>query len=122
MTATPTGDQPMATETYYKILVDGSSCHGGSMKWSLPDGDKPGDWHEVPGKISLCSNGLHLTSRPIAWWKHGAEAYLAEVGEIFGRDKDKIVTNRARLLRRLTDDELATFRIFRAGEHRVVDV
>lgn len=34
----------------YKILVDGKSCHGGDLVWSLPKGKKKGDWHTVDGK------------------------------------------------------------------------
>ena len=26
--------------TYYKVLVDGKSCHGGDMGWSLPTRDE----------------------------------------------------------------------------------
>ncbi|MBK9272828.1 MAG: hypothetical protein IPM48_14680 [Saprospiraceae bacterium] len=53
----------------YKILVDGRSCHGGDLKWSLPTkkGNKwiPGEWHEVKGDLKICERGLHLTKKPL---------------------------------------------------------
>ena len=101
----------------YKVLVNGKSCNGGSMEWSLPDGDTPGEWHEVAGDISLCSNGLHLTPDPAQWWQDGAECYLAEGEGDQQGDNTKIAVRRARLLRRLTTDELAAMRIVSEGIH-----
>jgi hypothetical protein len=88
-------------EKYYKVLVDGKSCHGGNLIWSLPTDNKPGDWHSVDGDIVLCQNGLHVTTNPTHWWKDGCTVYEVEIdGEIGGRDdaKSKIVVPKVRLL------------------------
>ncbi len=90
------------TEKYYKVLVDGKSCHGGNLVWSLPTETEPGDWQSVDGDIVLCQNGLHVTTNPNHWWKDGCTVYEVEIdGEIGGRNdaKAKIVVPRVRLLR-----------------------
>jgi hypothetical protein len=91
----------MITEKYYKVLVNGKSCHGGNLTWSLPTDNGPGDWHSVDGKIVICERGLHVTTNPNHWWKDGCTVYEAEIdGEIGGRidAKAKIVVPRVRLL------------------------
>ena len=42
------------SDTLYKVIVAGRSCHGGDLAWSLPTPDgqggyAPGDWHTVEG-------------------------------------------------------------------------
>lgn len=89
-------------EKYYKVLVDGKSCHGGDLIWSLPTENNPGDWQSVDGKIVLCSNGLHVTTNPVHWWKDGCTVYEVEIdGEIGGRndEKAKIVVPKVRLIK-----------------------
>ncbi len=109
----------------YKVLRDGQSIHG-DLTWSLPtqqpDGTwVPGDWHEVSGRIVVCSRGLHLTTDPQRWMQSGATVYLAEGAGASDAEGDKIAFARARLLRPLTDDELAALRIFVSGAHQVSD-
>ena len=86
----------------YKVLVDGKSCHGGSMAWSLPrhDGTRwvPGDWHTYEGEPCMCSAGLHGTINPVSWLKHGCRAYRMEAEEIKAWQGDKFVCRRARLV------------------------
>lgn len=89
-------------EKYYKVLVNGKSCHGGNLVWSLPTEAAPGEWHSVNGKIVLCENGLHVTTNPTHWWKDGCIVYEVEIdGEIGGRidHKCKLVVPKVRLLR-----------------------
>jgi hypothetical protein len=101
----PGGDEVTETQTLYKVLVGGQSCHGGSLKWSLPqqadDGSyTPGDWHRVSGDITICQRGIHLTTTPYqSWWKWDAELYEAEAEGIAAWDGDKCVCRAARLLR-----------------------
>ena len=92
----------------YKVLQSGKSCHGGALAWSLPtqndDGSwTPGEWHEVTGKVAVCSNGLHLTHKPAYWWQAGADVYEAEYsGDVDSsevNDDEKIAAQRCRLLR-----------------------
>jgi hypothetical protein len=93
------------TQTLYKVLVGGQSCHGGNLKWSLPqraeDGSyTPGDWHRVSGDLTICVRGIHLTTAPYqSWWKWAAELYEAEAEGIAAWDGDKCVCRAARLLR-----------------------
>jgi hypothetical protein len=124
--ATATGAEPTAPpETFFKVLsADGKSKNGGSLQWSLPtvsaDGTvTPGAWHEVAGAIRICRTGLHLTSDPKEWWEPGCTIYLAEHDGIMGREDDKIVTRRARILRLATVAELAAVKIFTEGQHSV---
>ena len=89
-------------EKYYKVLVDGKSCHGGNLAWSLPTQDQPGDWQSVDGEIILCQKGLHVTTNPTHWWKDGCTVYEVEIdGEIGGRndEKCKLVVPKVRLIR-----------------------
>lgn len=99
-----------APPVLYKVLLDGRSWHGGSMKWSLPtQGDDgswtPGEWHGVEGEVVLCQNGLHLTDRPLRWHGDGARIYEAEAEGVVGLDElenstgRKVAARRVRLLR-----------------------
>jgi hypothetical protein len=89
----------------YKVLVDGKSCHGGDLKWSLPKKVNgkwiAGDWHEVKGEISICSSGIHLTSERFNWYKWGCTAYEAEAEDIKSWEGNKCVCRRARLLKEI---------------------
>jgi hypothetical protein len=104
----------------YKVLVDGRSCHGGSLAWSLPRDGQPGDWHEVANP-TLCERGLHLTDDPARWWRPGCRVYLVEAEGVIGSCDDardrKIVARRVRLVREATETELAALRIYASGEH-----
>lgn len=83
---------------YYKVLVNGRSCHGGSLQWPMPDGDQPGAWVTVNDDIQICKRGLHATSRPYSWYKAGCTVHPVECGEILDSLDDKIVSNRMRIL------------------------
>uniref|UniRef100_A0A6M3KLK4 Uncharacterized protein n=2 Tax=viral metagenome TaxID=1070528 RepID=A0A6M3KLK4_9ZZZZ len=89
-------------EKLYKILVDGKSCHGGKLQWSLPRKEEgkwiPGNWHKIKGNLSICNKGLHLTKEPYRWYKWGCTCYLAETKQIYNWRGDKCVCNPARLL------------------------
>lgn len=100
----------------YKVLQKG--CSRGSYKWSLPkkSGDTwaPGDWHEVEGEIVQCRNGLHFTTDPVQRMGHGdrnnPEIYVVETeGDLvhdIRRGQDEWVARKARLVRRLSWEEL----------------
>jgi hypothetical protein len=92
----------MTAPILYKVLVDGKSCHGGTMTWSLPSGGKPGDWHEVD-RVDMCKSGLHLTSVPEAWWKDGAKLFETEAEGVIGNPSDtKVAAKRVRLVREVS--------------------
>ena len=89
--------------TYYKVLVDGKSCHGGDMEWSLPARDEsgnwtPGKWHTVKGDLEICDRGLHVTTDITKWLKPGCSAYRCAVKGIGSRRGDKFVVRSVRLL------------------------
>lgn len=98
----------------YKVLTDGCSPIG-TLEWSLPTKDKPGDWHEVAGDLVQCKNGLHLTSDPQRRWSGSQqECYLVETeGELLHLPdwQDEYVARKVRLLRRLTWAELGALGI-----------
>jgi hypothetical protein len=98
----------------YKITNDdGTSCHGGSGKWPLPNG-KAGKWRSVDGDLVPCSNGLHLccTSDVLQWL--GPAIWEAEHdGEIIEHG-DKVVARKARLVVRVDAWNEQTARLFAA--------
>ena len=102
----------------YKVLKNGSSCHGGNLTWSLPADGKPGAWHEETS-VELCKRGLHLTSYPETWWVSGCQVYEAEAeGPVEGEGTTKVVCKRARLIRQVSLAEYAADR--RVSVRRVV--
>src|SRR3990172_7913101 len=108
----------------FKVLsATGASCHGGSMQWSLPDGDKPGEWHDVSGELTVCARGIHLTDEPARWYKPGCKVYVVEAEGVIGECKDhddrKVVARRVRLLREASETELVAVCFFTGGAHQV---
>jgi hypothetical protein len=80
----------------FKVLVEGSSCHGGSAKYP-----KPGIWtNKIHPKC--CMQGWHLTSDPLKWWKPKAKIWLAEGrGNINGDNSDKAAFESVRLIAKI---------------------
>ena len=103
----------------YKILIDGKSCQGDSLEWSLPRDGQPGEWQEHVGELRLCSAGLHVTDDPAQWWQPHCTVYLAEAEGVVGRCADaanrKAVARRVRLMREAPRDELAALHIYLEG-------
>ena len=87
------------TDTLYKILVDGKSCHGGTLEWSQPKDGAPGDWHRYDGRLKICESGIHLTKDPMSWYKHRARIFEAEADGIAEWQGDKCVARASRLIR-----------------------
>ena len=87
----------------YKVLVDGKSCHGGSMEWSLPKKVKgkwvAGKWQEHKGDIKICDSGLHLTKERFDWYKWGCTVYEAEAKNIVEWEGNKCVAKSVRLIK-----------------------
>lgn len=106
---------PVKDGKLYKLLVDGNSANGGTLEWSLPTADGPGEWHEIDGPLEQCSNGLHLTNNPARFAGHREQYNDYEVYEVETRgemieprreDGDEYVARAVRLLRRLGAREL----------------
>lgn len=101
-------------KTAYKILKNGRSCNGGSLKWSLPTDGKPGDWHEVEGKLERCHNGLHVTTAPERFapskpsQSKAMQCFEAEYNgdTIAESDWGEIVARRVRLLKQVAWEEI----------------
>jgi hypothetical protein len=87
------------TEQLFKVLVGGSSCHGGDLGWPLPTKTKPGKWVEISGDLQICRRGIHLTKEPTNWMKVGCSIYEAEAKGIAEWEGDKCVCASARLVR-----------------------
>jgi len=109
----------------YKILVNGKSCHGGDMLWSLPTANGPGNWHAIEDNPQLCIKGFHLTQNVLEWYKKGCDVYEAEIAEYasltkYDANDHKIAVNKCRLVRKLSDAELNDLGIVRAGFFRDV--
>ena len=99
---------------YYKVLSsDGSAYHGGSGKWHLPSGKRPGKWMpKITGDLEPCKNGYHLCrEQDLVRWL-GETIYEAEYrGEIV-ECEDKVVVREARLIRKLKTWTLQTSTLF----------
>ena len=87
----------------FKILVNGKSCHGGNLKWSLPIKKNgkwiAGKWHKVDGDLRICEKGIHLTTKRFNWYKWGCSVYEAEAKDIISWEDDKCVAREVRLLK-----------------------
>jgi hypothetical protein len=101
-------------KTAYKILKNGRSFHGGTLKWSLPKDGKPGDWHEIEGELKRCRNGLHVTTDPRTFFpkriteRKSIRCYEVEYDgqTIEESDWGEIVAQRVRLIREVTWEEV----------------
>ncbi len=97
---------PVDGEVLYKVTTpDGSPLHGGSGRWSLPHGKRPGAWRSVEGSLVMCQNGLHIVTKdqlprwmpehmPFTVWE--VEVHAKAVRQ---SDYDKSAVSRARLVR-----------------------
>lgn len=84
--------------------------------WSLPEGERPGQWHGVKGVLSLCANGIHVTGNPQAYWTLKARVFECEVrgemqGDPYAAPGYKAAVRSCRLLRELSVEELTRFGI-----------
>jgi hypothetical protein len=96
---------------YYKILVKGKSCHGGSANWGLPKDGRPGVWMPpITGKLKACERGYHVVKDKdiLEWLKEDCQIFEAEPkGEVSYAD-NKGVCRSARLTKPLKwDDRIA---------------
>ena len=62
----------------WKILVGDRAILGSQEVWSLPDGDKPGEWHSIFGDNAKSVVEFGLTESPAQWWIPGSRIYLTE--------------------------------------------
>ena len=125
MTAEQADDMSKQTKqpngpTYYKVLLNGTSCHGGTHKWSLPKGNRPGKWHKVTS-VSICNTGFHLTTEPARWFssaKH--QVFVARGRGKSATEGDKTAFAEAQLVRLVKASDLASIGIFVDGASGIV--
>ena len=99
-------------KTLYKVLnADGSTFHGGSGAWPLPNG-KPGKWMPKIKKIEPCKRGYHvLKPEMLIQWLGPAIFEVETRGKEIWQD-NKGVAEQARLVRRLERWNDQTERLF----------
>ena len=116
MTDFPEGERGViVTERLFKVLAIGGEAHyGGTGKWNLPAGKRPGKWMTPIENPVPCVRGYHLCRETdlIHWL--GPVIYEAEARGIIVEDDKKIVAAEARLIRRVTTWNEATARLFAA--------
>lgn len=98
----------MGLPRYFKIIrINGRSSHQ-QVKWSLPSGDKPGNWMHAHGRLKMCSNGIHAARLcDIEVWMHHDihRLYEIELDEAYMiHGSNKVASCRGRLVRRLRFD------------------
>jgi len=92
----------MAPMKWYKVVaVGGSPVNGGSGKWKLPRGKRPGAWMPPVASPVACERGYHLTDAAhlLGWLRTGAAVYEAEGRGAADNQSDKTAFAEARLLR-----------------------
>ena len=102
------------SETYYKVLdEDRRPIHGGTGQWA------PTAWMPVITDPEPCVRGYHLCRRQdlVVWL--GPTIWVAKAGPVVVPDGDKVVSNTARLVRRVGTWDEVTARLFAAdcAEH-----
>jgi len=106
----------MTDVTLYKVLGNkGVAHHGGSGRWHLPHGKRPGKWMPaVKGDIALCSNGYHLIPATSLLEWLGPTLYEAEGRGDQQTDSTKLAFREARLIRKFEHWNDRNARLFAA--------
>jgi len=99
----------------YKVLKsDGRCVNGGSGKWKLPRGGRPGKWMPKTDKPILCERGYHLVpAREILqWYRVGYVVWEAEgIGEE-AASSEKTAYAQARIVSRVGKIDERTMRLY----------
>jgi hypothetical protein len=107
---------------YFKILVNGCSCHGGSATWSLPHDDLPSDWMPeiAQSDLEMCECGYHVVEIKdlLGWLKEDCQIFEVEIGVSHIDGDDKICCGKVRLLRQMAwSDSIARLFAADCAEH-----
>jgi len=94
--------------TYYKALdAKGRSCHGGTLKWSLPRWNAkaqtwtPGKWMpKIDGEIVACDNGYHAAkgTTQLLDWLHDRTYIIESQSEWIDADNKVVTAGPVRLI------------------------
>ncbi len=98
----------------YKYLdTDGTASNGGSGKWYLPHGTRPGKWMPIIKDIVPCERGYHLCRiQDLLKWS-GTTLWKVEYRGVFlVHDDSKIVAQQARLISEVATWNDRTQRLF----------
>jgi hypothetical protein len=93
---------------YYKVLGADGSYNG--FRWSLPEGETPGEWHKIAG-----IDFFYLTNRPRRWWwtDPSQDVFLAQWRGLCVKGADDVLlVEEARLIRKLSPVELRALGCF----------
>jgi hypothetical protein len=111
---------------FYKVLVDGRSCHGGNLAVVAAEGRASrvtGTASPTTCRFASALRGFHLTDAPTHWYvPTGCQIFEVEPEGIAAEEKGdrKVVARGARLIRQVTDAvELAALGIYLEGEHTI---
>ena len=88
----------------YKVLgPHGEAVHGGTGRWFVPTGKRPGKWMPTITDPSPCKRGYHLVTigQLLPWLRTNATVYVAEGRGAHVDHGDKSAYAQARLVRRL---------------------
>lgn len=97
------------TGIYAFKWIDSKGCTSGggsNYKWSLPVGDKPGEWHskrKAKKAIKCCGHGFHCVGfeRINDFTSYGPRLFLVEVSGKFNAHPDKFAVESVRIVREL---------------------
>jgi len=92
--------------------VDAYPCHGGHGQWSKPTETAPGEWMHFIEDIEPCKRGYHVCEGTQVFKWIGEELYEVEIKGEQIREKDKIVAQQARLVRKFKTWNKRTARLF----------
>ena len=104
-------------DTPLKFTAPGGVPYAGSesFRWSLPDGDRPGEWaKQYKSAPILCKRGYHWCEAQHAIHHLNAECWLFEPAGATVRGSEKCVSQGGRLLRRVETWTERTARLFTA--------
>jgi len=101
-------------EKLYKVLgANGEATNGGTGKWFLPHGNRPGKWMpKIKGELIPCKNGYHLCRRQDVIHWLGPSLWEAEYRGECVPAEDKVVVRQSRLIRRVSTWNDKTARLF----------
>ena len=112
------GEWAVSKAKLYKVLLPGGKpAHGGSGKWHLPVGRKPGKWMSDVKDPVCCERGYHLVTaiQLLAWLdREGLEVWEAEGAGAHTEQEDKSAWERARLVQKVGVWTERTARLFAA--------
>lgn len=82
----------------------------------------PGEWqchNDQDRYSSVRRHGFRVTHIPAFWWRENSACYEVEFEELLSKFTESSLYSKVRLLRKLTEQELAQYQILIGGEHTI---